>query len=50
MSDKENRDDMLEETTEIKQGHAKIGKLNLAIEIILTIVCIAYLVTHMTAP
>ena len=50
MSDMENKDDMLEVTTEIKQGHAKIGKLNLAIEIILAIVCIAYLVTHMSAP
>ena len=50
MSDKENNDDMLEVTTEIKQGHADIGKFNLAIEIILTIVCIGYLVTHFVAP
>ena len=50
MSDMDNKDEMLEETTEIKQGHAKVGKLNLAIEIILAIICITYLVTHLTAP
>jgi len=50
MSEMENKDNMLEVTTEVRQGHAKVGKLNLAIEIILTIVCLAYLVTHMTAP
>jgi len=50
MSEMENKDDMLEVTTEVKQGNANIGKLNLAIEIVLTIICIAYLVTHMSAP
>jgi len=50
MNDKENKDDMLETTTEIKQGHADVGKFNLAVAIVLTIVCIGYLVTHFTAP
>ncbi|MDZ8119451.1 hypothetical protein [Pontiella agarivorans] len=35
-----------ETTTEIKQGHADIGKFNVAIEIILTIVCIVYLILN----
>ena len=43
---KEEKDDMLETTTEIKQGHAGIGKFNIAIEIVLTIVCIVYLILH----
>ena len=42
----EEKDDMLETTTEIKQGHAGIGKFNIAIEIVLTIVCIVYLILH----
>ncbi|MBN2161709.1 MAG: hypothetical protein JXR25_08980 [Pontiellaceae bacterium] len=50
MSDEKNKDDMLETTTEIRQGHADIGKFNIAIEIILTIICITYLVTHFSAP
>lgn len=33
-----------ETTTEIKQGHADIGKFNIAVEVILTIVCITYLI------
>ena len=33
----------LETTSEIKQGHADIGKFNIAIEIVLTVVCIVYL-------
>lgn len=45
MADKEN-DDMLEETTEIKQGHADIGKFNLGIYAVLTIVCVVYLIRH----
>ena len=40
------KDDMLETTTEIKQGHAGIGKFNIAVEIVLTIVCIVYLILH----
>ena len=40
------KDEMLETTTEIKQGHADIGKFNIAVEIILTIVCIVYLILH----
>ena len=40
------KDEMLENTTEIKQGHADIGKFNIAVEIILTIVCIVYLILH----
>ena len=51
MSDKENHnDEMLETTTEIKQGHADVGKFNLAIEVILTIVCLLYLFTHLASP
>jgi hypothetical protein len=44
MSDQKH--EMLEETTEIKQGHAGIGKFNIAVEIVLTIVCIVYLILH----
>lgn len=44
MSDKEQ--EILEETTEIKQGHAGIGKFNIAVEIVLTVVCIVYLILH----
>jgi hypothetical protein len=40
------KDEMLEQTTEIKQGHAGIGKFNIAVEIILTIVCIVYLILN----
>jgi hypothetical protein len=40
------KDEMLETTTEIKQGHADIGKFNIAVEIVLTIVCIVYLILH----
>ncbi len=36
----------LETTSEIKQGHADIGKFNIAVEIVLTVVCIVYLVLH----
>lgn len=35
-----------ETTTEIKQGHADVGKFNLAIEVVLTIVCIVYLILN----
>ena len=45
----ENKDDMLETTTEIKQGHADIGKFNIAIEIILTVVCVVYLILNFHA-
>ena len=40
------KDEMLETTTEIKQGHAGIGKFNIAVEIVLTVVCIVYLILH----
>ena len=43
---KNEKDDMLEETTEIKQGHAGVGKFNIAVQIVLTIVCIVYLILH----
>ena len=46
MGKDKNNDDMLETTTEIKQGHAGIGKFNIAVEIVLTIVCIVYLILH----
>jgi hypothetical protein len=46
MADKKQDDEMLEVTTEIKQGHADIGKFNVAVEIVLTIVCIVYLILH----
>ncbi len=50
MSEKENNDEMLETTTEIKQGHANVGKFNIAIAIILTVVCLIYLFTHLASP
>ena len=46
MSENKN-DDMLETTTEIKQGHAGIGKFNIAVQVVLTIVCIVYLILHL---
>jgi len=47
MRDKDqNNDEMLETTTEIKQGHANVGKFNIAIQIVLTVVCIVYLILH----
>jgi hypothetical protein len=45
MGNKE-KDEMLETTTEIKQGHADVGKFNIAVEIVLTIVCVVYLIIH----
>ncbi len=45
MSENKN-DNMLETTTEIKQGHAGIGKFNIAVQVVLTIVCIVYLILH----
>jgi hypothetical protein len=48
MADK-NKDDMLETTTEIKQGHAGVGKFNIAVEIVLTIVCVVYLILNFSA-
>lgn len=36
----------LETTSEIKQGHADIGKFNIAVEVVLTVVCIIYLILH----
>jgi hypothetical protein len=40
------KDDMLETTSEVKQGHAGVGKLNILIEIVLTIVCLTYLILN----
>ena len=40
------KDYELETTDEIKQGHADVGKFNIAVEVILTIVCIVYLILH----
>jgi hypothetical protein len=40
------KDDMLETTDEIKQGHADVGKFNMGVYIVLTIVCIVYLIVH----
>jgi hypothetical protein len=45
MSENKN-DDMLETTTEIKQGHAGVGKFNMVIFIVLTITCIVYLILN----
>jgi len=41
------QDEMLETTTEIKQGHAGVGKFNIAVQVVLTIVCIVYLILHL---
>jgi hypothetical protein len=46
MAEEKHEEQMLEVTTEIKQGHADIGKFNIAVEIVLTIVCIVYLILH----
>ena len=40
------KDEMLETTTEIKQGHAEGGKFNITVAIVLTIVCIVYLILY----
>jgi len=40
------KDEMLETTTEIKQGHAGVGKFNMTIFIVLIIVCIVYLILN----
>lgn len=45
MSENKN-EEMLETTTEIKQGHAGVGKFNIAIFIVLTIVCVVYLILN----
>ena len=45
MSDKK-QDEMLETTTEIKQGHAGVGKFNMGVFIVLTITCIVYLILN----
>jgi hypothetical protein len=46
MAEEKKDQEMLEVTTEIKQGHADIGKFNIAVEIVLTVVCIVYLILH----
>jgi hypothetical protein len=40
------KEEMLETTTEIKQGHAKVGKFNIGLFIVLTITCIVYLILN----
>jgi hypothetical protein len=46
MGEKKKNDEMLENTTEIKQGHAEVGKFNKGIFLVLTIVCIVYLILN----
>ena len=46
MSENKKDDGMLETTTEIKQGHAGVGKFNIAVQIVLTIVSVVYLILH----
>jgi len=46
MGENKKDDEMLETTTEIKQGHADVGKFNLAIFILLTIVSVVYLILN----
>ena len=45
MANKE-KEYMLETTTEIRQGHANVGKFNIAVAVVLTVVCIVYLILH----
>lgn len=44
---KDKKDEMLETTTEIKQGHADVGKFNITIAIVLIIVCVVYLILNL---
>lgn len=49
MSDNDKKKDdgeMLEYTTSVKQGHADIGKFNIACYIVLAVVSIVYLILH----
>jgi hypothetical protein len=46
MGEKKKDAEMLENTTEIKQGHAEVGKFNKGIFLVLTIVCIVYLILN----
>ncbi len=39
-------DEMLESTTEIKQGHAVAGKFVISVAVVITIICIVYLVLN----
>ena len=41
------KDFELETTDEIKQGHADVGKFNIVIDVVLTVVCIVYLILHL---
>jgi|GEM_PF-5563860 len=41
-----NKDDMLETTPEIKQGHANIGRFNIGVYIVITAVCIIYFILN----
>ena len=43
------KDDMLETTSEIKQGHADVGRFNLGVYVVMTIVCVVYLILHFKA-
>ncbi|MEI6891067.1 MAG: hypothetical protein V5783_02745 [Pontiella sp.] len=45
MADNEKKYD-LETTDEVKQGHAEVGKFNLSIAVVLTIVCVVYLILN----
>jgi hypothetical protein len=45
MSDNK-KEEMLENTTEIKQGHADVGKFNTGLFVVLTIICIVYLILN----
>jgi hypothetical protein len=46
MGEKKQDNEMLETTTEIKQGHAGVGKFNMGVFIVLTITCIVYLILN----
>ena len=47
---KKNNNDLLEETDEIKVEDAEIGRFNLIIFAIITLICLIYLATHLTKP
>ena len=43
---KSNEDGILEQTTEIRQGHAEIGKFNVGAYVVITVVSLTYLILH----
>jgi len=45
MADKE-KDDMLDTTDQVKQGHADVGKFNIGVYIVITVVSVVYLILH----